>query len=192
MDVDIDMADRSQLLYMIDHIPATIVRNGEWVRHNSGIYFQNIPFNPAIGSASIDHKTAHERGYFKIDLLNVSAYQGIKSEHHLVTVLNQEPVWELLEEPEICQQLFHLNGYHGMIQLLKPRSVDQLAAVLALIRPAKRHLVEKCKTQGFDAIQSELWSKSQDGSYQFKRSHSLGYASLIVTQLNLICEQASQ
>lgn len=187
-DIDIDLQDRQDILGIIKHIPATLA---DGKKHNTGVYCQPIPVNPLTGQASIDYKTAEARGYFKLDFLNVSAYNGVRNEEHLMHLLNTEPLWDLLEEKDICDQLFHINGYHNLLKRLKPRSVIDLAMILAMIRPAKKHLIPVCEKQGFQAIANEIWVKPIDGSYVFKKAHSLSYAAVIVIQLNLICEHVS-
>jgi DNA polymerase III alpha subunit len=73
---------------------------------------------------------------------------------------------------------------------LKPTSIIELAMVLAMIRPGKKHLVPVCKEQGFQSINNEIWTKTED-AYFFKKAHAISYASVIVVQLNLICEKIS-
>ena len=186
-DIDIDFVDRSKVLEIIKHVPASIDGNK---KHNTGVYVQPIPVNPLTGLATIDYKTAEDRGYFKIDFLNVSAYQGVRSEDHLVQLLDTEPLWDLLHEKEVCDQLFHVNGYHVLLKELNPSSVEELAMVLAMIRPGKKHLIPICKDQGFQAIKDDIWTKVED-SYFFKRSHAVSYSAVIVVQLNLVCEKIS-
>jgi DNA polymerase III alpha subunit len=190
-DIDIDFANRDDILKIIKHIPALIHEKGVFKKHSTGVYCHSIPFNPITNTASIEYKSAEDRGYFKIDFLNVSVYQNIKNEDHINELLAIEPVWELLGEKDICDKLVHINGYHSLLAKLAPRSITELAMVLALIRPGKRHLVEQCQTMGFDSIKDEIWTKPSDGSYSFKHSHSVGYAHLIVMQLNLLCQQLS-
>jgi len=189
-DIDIDFADRKQILEIIKHIPASIESNGIFKKHNTGVYCHSIPYNPLTNTASIEYKAAEERGYFKIDFLNVSAYQGVKNEEHLVHLLNTEPLWDLLEEKDVCNQLFHVNGYHNLLSELKPKSILDLAKVLAMIRPGKKHLIPICKEQGFQAIDDEIWTKTED-AYFFKKAHSISYASVVAVQLNLLCERIS-
>jgi len=184
-DIDVDLQNRQQILDVIKHVPATL---GDGKKHNTGVYCQPIPINPLTGCASIDYKTAEERGYFKIDFLNVSAYNGVRNEEHLVQLLNTEPLWELLGEKDICDQLFHINGYHDLVKRLKPQSVVELAMFLALLRPGKKHLIPVCEKDGFKAIENEIWVKT-DEAYFFKKSHAISYSSVIVVQLNLVCEQ---
>ena len=60
--------------------------------------------------------------------------------------------------------------------------------ILAIIRPAKKHLMGK----PFDEIEKTVWDKPSDGEYYFKKAHAIAFATAIVVQLNLICENASQ
>ena len=189
-DIDIDFADRKQILDIIKHIPASIESNGIFKKHNTGVYCHSIPYNPLTDTASIEYKEAEDRGYFKIDFLNVNAYAGVRDEEHIVQLLNTEPLWDLLGEKEVCDQLFHINGYNNLVAELKPTSVLELAMVLAMIRPGKKHLLPICKQQGFQAINDEIWTKTED-AYFFKKAHAVSYASVIVVQLNLICEKLS-
>ena len=187
MDIDIDFPDRKKILDLIKHIPARL-EDGK--KHNTGVYCHEIPYNPITDTASIDYKSAEERGYFKIDFLNVGAYVGVRDELHLTQLLDTEPLWDLLYEKEVCDQLFHVNGYHNLLNELKPTSIIELAMVLAMIRPGKKHLIPICKEKGFQSINNEIWTKSED-SYFFKKAHAISYASVIVVQLNLICEKIS-
>lgn len=186
-DIDIDFADRDTILSKIPHVIAGRIEQGEFKKHNTGVYLQEIPTNPLTGLATIDYQEAEKRGYFKIDFLNVHAYKGIKSESHIKKLLEVEPLWDLLYEKDVCDQLFHINGYHTLLAELKPKSILELATVLALIRPGKKHLIPICIEKGFDAIQDEVWIKTEE-SYSFKKSHAIGYAHVIVMQLNLLCE----
>ena len=186
-DIDIDFINRSQVLDIIQHIPASL-EDGK--KHNTGVYCHLIPTNPLTGNASINYKDAEDRGYFKIDFLNVNAYTGVRSESHLTDLLNVEPLWDLLEDPAVCNQMFHINGYHQLIAKLKPRSIEELAMFLALLRPGKKHLIPVCEKEGFQSIQDKIWTKTDD-AYFFKKAHAIAYAHVIVVQLNLLCESVS-
>jgi DNA polymerase III alpha subunit len=70
---------------------------------------------------------------------------------------------------------------------MKPTSIEQLAAVLAIIRPAKKYLLGK----DWNEVLSEVWKKPENDEYYFKKSHATAYAVAIVVQMNLICEQIS-
>jgi len=184
MDVDIDFADRSIALEKFKHVVAAIDDNGTYKKHNTGVYCTSIPYNPITGLSTIDYKTAEDRGYFKIDFLNVSVYDGVKSKEHLTQLLETEPLWDLLLEDDFVNNLFHVNGHGPILRQMKPGSIEQLAAVLAMIRPAKRYLIGKDWT----TVMTEIWTKPENDEYFFKHSHSIAYAHVIVVQMNLICE----
>ena len=186
-DVDIDMADRDTFLDVVKHIPASIKRDATFEKHKTGVYFQPIPIFPLEGYSTIDHKHAEELGYFKVDFLNNSIYQKVRDEAHLNQLLEVEPLWDLLEHEEVVSQLYHINNYAHVLQVYKPISIEQLAMILAIIRPAKKHLMGKT----FDEIAKTVWDKPDDGQYYFKKAHAIAFATAIVVQLNLICEGIS-
>lgn len=186
-DVDIDVADRNLLLNVLPHTPASIKdASGNYTKHNTGIYLQNIPKFPLDSFSAIDYDQAEEDGWFKIDILNNHVYKDIHDDAHLTRLLNAEPLWDLLEHPEFVEMLFHIGNHYEIVNQYKPTSIEQLAVVLALIRPGKRHLVGK----DWDTIEKEIWSRPKDNSYYFKRSHAIGYATVIALQMNLICDNA--
>lgn len=187
MDIDIDFSDRNKILDMIEHRIAMRKDKGKSIKHNTGIYVQEIPHDAFTNISTIDYETAETRGYFKIDFLNVSIYEGVRDEKHLQDLLDTEPLWDLLEHREIVEQLFHINAHYDLVNKLKPASIEQLAAVLAIIRPAKRNLVNK----SWDEIMLSVWERPVDtDQYFFKKSHAIAYACAIVVQLNLICEKS--
>ena len=88
----------------------------------------------------------------------------------------------MLKDATVVDQLFYLNGHFNIVSKLEPRNIEQLAAVLAIIRPAKRGLMYK----DWVDIMKEVWVKPTDGSYFFKKSHAIAYAQAIVVQMNLL------
>jgi len=82
-DVDVDFADRNKAIELLDGVPASIIRDGKATKHNTGMYYHDIPTDPMTGNASMDHKAAEDRGYFKLDFLNLSIYEKVESEQHL-------------------------------------------------------------------------------------------------------------
>ena len=165
-DIDIDIANRDKLLALIKNTPAMIKREHIEKKHNTGVYFHEIPTNPYNGLATIDHKEAEKMGYFKMDLLNVSAYNDISNKAELDELIDMEPMWDLLEHSEIVEKCFHIHSHFSIVQQMKPSSVGQLAAVLAMIRPAKSYLIGK----DWDTVMNNIWVKPEDDSYYFKKS----------------------
>ena len=146
------------------------------------MYFHAVPEHPVTGHASLDYKNAEDRGYFKIDCLNVNVYKDIKSEQELVELMIQEPDWDMLKDAKIVENLFHLNGHYNIVSKLEPKNIEQLAAVLAIIRPAKRHLIGKT----WNEILADVSVKPTDGQYFFKKAHAYSYAGAVIVHMNLI------
>lgn len=186
-DIDIDFADRTKALEHFNHVTAVIKEKDGFKKHNTGIYCTTIPFNPITNLSTIDYKQAENRGYFKIDFLNVSIYEGIKNKDHLLKLMETEPLWDLLEQDDFVNLLFHVNGHGNLLRTMKPRSIEELAMCLALIRPAKKHLVGKT----WKEIGESIWEKPENGEYYFKKAHAIAYAHVVVVQMNLICENIS-
>jgi DNA polymerase III alpha subunit len=186
-DIDIDFADRERALEHFKHVTAAIEDNGTFKKHNTGVYCTSVPYNPFTGLSTIDYKEAEDRGYFKIDFLNVSVYKDVRDRAHLKQLMETEPLWDLLEQKEFTDLLFHVNGHTSLMREMKPKSIEELAMCLALIRPAKRHLIGK----SWSEIGTEIWTKPENGEYYFKKAHAVAYAHVIVVQMNLICEQIS-
>ena len=184
-DVDIDMADRTDILNCVRHVPASIEKDGVFTKHNTGVYFQSIPAFPLEGYSAVDHKDAEQAGFFKVDFLNNNIYKGVRDEQHLQQLLDTEPMWELLEHSDVTDKLYHVSNYSDLLQAYKPKNILELAMILAIIRPAKKHLQGK----PFTEIAKTVWDKPADKSeYYFKKAHAVAFASAIVVQLNKICE----
>lgn len=186
-DIDIDFVDREQALKLFNHTPASRLDNGKIVKHNTGVYLHEVPVDPISGLCSVTYDRADAEGYFKIDFLNVGIYKGVRDEAHLQQLMDQEPLWDLLLDDEFTNTLFHVNGHGNILRQMKPNSIEKLAAVLAIIRPAKRSLIGK----EWDAVLAQVWIKPTNNEYYFKKSHAIAYAHAIAVQMNLICEQIS-
>jgi DNA polymerase III alpha subunit len=186
-DIDIDFSDRSRALALFDHTAASRIDNGQVKPHNTGIYVTSIPKDERNNLSTIEYKAAEDRGYFKIDFLNVGVYEGVRDEAHLKQLMETEPLWDLLEQDDFNNLLFHVNGHGSILRQTKPKSVLQLAAVLAMIRPAKKHLIGESWT----TIMNEVWIRPTTDEYYFKKAHAVAYAMAVAVQMNLICEKIS-
>ena len=186
-DIDIDFVDRERAIELFDCISASRIDNNNLVKHNTGLYFHEVPVYAPTNLCAVDYEEAEKLGYFKIDFLNVNLYKGVRNEEHLNELMSREPLWDLLEQEDFVNLLFHVNGHSAILKQMKPKNIEQLAAILALIRPAKRYLIGK----DWNTIMNEVWIKPTNDDYYFKKSHATAYAVAIVTQMNLICEQIS-
>ncbi len=185
-DIDIDLGDRDKLLSIIDHIPASIRKN-EVKKHNTGIYVTDIPYDPVNNISSIDYELAEERGYMKLDILNVHVYNQVRDELHLIELMH-EPNWALLNDQKFVEQLIHLgNHYNSLRKMPEPvNSIARLAMFLAVIRPGKKHLIGL----PWNEVSKTIWEK-EEGTYSFKKSHAVAYAHLVVVHMNLLSNESN-
>ena len=182
-DIDIDLADRDQLLKLIRATPARQLHQGQVRRHNSGVYVTDIPRDPVNACSAIDYETAEQLGYFKIDLLNMTVYQLIQSPEHYKQVLAQDPPWSRLwTDPEWTTQLVHIGNYTELLKSMRPDSIPRMAAFISIIRPGKAHL----QNQPWDQVFESVWDGDSSRGFVFKKSHALGYSKLVTLHMNLI------
>ena len=182
-DIDIDLADRDQLLQLICATTARQQHQGQVRKHNSGVYATDIPYDPVNGCAAIDYETAEQLGYFKIDLLNMSVYQLITNPEHYEEMLAKEPPWERLwTDIEWTKQLVHVGNYADLLKTMRPDSIPRMAAFISIIRPGKAHLQNQPWAEVFESV----WDGDDSKGFVFKKSHSLGYAKLITLHMNLL------
>lgn len=185
-DIDIDFPNAKDIFDKIPHIRASQYSNDELIPHPSGIYFNKLPIDDKTGICSINYKETEKLGFFKIDFLSLTLYKDVKNEEHLDRLIEIEPLWEILEDEELVSDLFHVKGHFNIVNKIKPRTIEDLAIVIALIRPGKRHLLFK----DIDYIKNHIWDKDEE-KFSFKKSHAISYAMVIVIQMNLIMEQLS-
>ena len=187
-DIDIDMPNRDELLKLIQHVPARLDVDGRVRRHNSGVYVTEIPQDPVHGCAAIDYETAEARGYFKIDLLNMSVYSLVKSPEHYETMLSTEPPWSRLwTDRAWASQLVHVGNYADLLQQMKPDSIPRMAAFISIIRPGKAHLQRRPWAEVFASV----WDGDDSRGYTFKKSHAVSYAALVALHMNLLNQDAA-
>jgi hypothetical protein len=185
-DIDIDIPDRDAVLKLIEHVPARL-NTGR--RHNSGIYVTDIPRDPVNACAAIDHETAEQRGYFKIDLLNMTVYSLIKSPEHYQELLAIEPPWQRLwQDSAWAQQLVHVGNYANLLRNMQPDSVPRMAAFISVIRPGKAYL----QNRSWDEVFASVWDGDTSRGYTFKRSHAISYAALVALHMNILNQAAAQ
>jgi hypothetical protein len=179
-DIDLDFANREDVLKLIQHVPA---RQSNGRKHNSGIYVSDIPWDPVNQCAAIDYETAEQRGYFKLDFLNMSVYQLIQDSAHYEAMLTASPPWERLwTDHTWASQLVHVGNYTDLLRVMKPDSIPRMAAFISIIRPGKAHL----QTRPWAEVFASVWDGDESRGYTFKKSHSISYAALVALHMNLL------
>ncbi len=188
-DVDIEVADRDNVakLFPTAAVASQIARE-QLVRHNSGLYFQDIPRHPISDLAVFPYKEAEQLHFYKIDLLSCpNPYDGITSMKELRELLAQPIDWSWFTDAVFVSTLFHMNGevhlpggasdkllMGEVVAYYRPQSIIDLAVLIAVKLPVKKHLIG----EPFDVIKEQIWIKETGGA-QFKRSHATAY-SLVV------------
>lgn len=184
-DIDLDFADREDILKHITHTVARQTTNGQVRHHNSGIYVTDIPYDCVNECASIDYQEAENRGYFKLDFLNMSVYQMIRDPKHYQQVLDHEPPWEKLwTDSTWASQLVHVGNYTQLLKSMKPDSIPRMAAFISIIRPGKAHLQNKPWSEVFESV----WDGDDSKGYTFKKAHAISYSRLVALHMNLLNE----
>jgi hypothetical protein len=151
------------------------------------VYVTDIPRDPVHGCAAIDYETAEQRGYFKIDFLNMSVYQLIRDPAHYQAMLAATPPWHRLwEDAAWASQLVHVGNYTGLLATMRPDSIPRMAAFISVIRPGKAHLQDRPWTEVFESV----WDGDESRGYTFKKSHAVSYAALVALHMNLINQPA--
>jgi predicted house-cleaning noncanonical NTP pyrophosphatase (MazG superfamily) len=150
--------------------------------HASGYYIDDVPVDPVTGMSTVHFKEMEALGFIKVDLITNTVYDGFSSKQEVLDNLNKEPDWSRLLDKDFVQKLPHLKDHMELLEALKPQSIEDLADVLALIRPGKIHLIDdyidnKSKTR------KRLYSRPKKG-YYIKKSHAVAYAHMIVCVMN--------
>ena len=182
-DIDIDMPDRTAVLRLIEHTAARQTVGDQVRRHNSGVYVTAIPRDPVNECAAIDYEAAEQRGYFKLDFLNMNVYQLVHDPEHYEQLLSQPPDWpRLWTDPTWASQVVHVGNYVDLLRDMRPDNIQRMAAFISIIRPGKAHLQRKPWADVFASV----WDGDDTRGYVFKKSHSIGYASLVALHMHLL------
>jgi hypothetical protein len=186
-DIDIDLPDRAAVLQLISHTAARQLVQGQIRRHNSGVYVTEIPRDPINNCAAIDYEAAEQRGYFKIDFLNMNVYKMVRDPDHYEQMLAQEPEWSRLwSDSAWASQLVHVGNYVDLLGTMRPDTIPRMAAFISIIRPGKAHLQNKPWEQVFASV----WDGDASQGFVFKKAHALGYAMLVALHMNLLQDVA--
>lgn len=180
-DVDIDVApDTDKKLF---GTPA-MVYNEKTERiapHPSGVYLEPVPIDKVTGLCAFDYEYGNEHGFMKVDVLNNSVYTEFESKEEVRECLEKEPDWNDFLDEKLVSKLPHIGKHYELVLELKPKSIEDLADILALIRPGKIEFLDEYMEDKI-RVRKKLYKRSS-GMY-FKKSHAVSYACMIVALLN--------
>lgn len=196
-DVDLDVSDRDRALTVLrNFVRASQETQGKMVPHNTGVYFQRIPVDPVTDCAAFPYKIAEHLSYFKVDIIPNHVYDLVESNDELDELLSAEVDWSWFTDKRFFEaddpkyQLTHLAKYHHLCEMYPPQSVEDIACLIAVIRPRKRYLIG----QPWEDIVEVVWQKldtEDDKHYFFKKSHAVAFALLVVVHAQLIARHLS-
>lgn len=182
-DVDIDVGDREAAVKLFEDraTSASQLVNESFAKHNVGIYLQRIPVNPLTGWSSFDFRHAESLGYYKVDVIANSIYRDIQSQEQLQQIIDEPIEWEWFEHPEFVALLFQLGNEAEIVAAYAPKSIADLAALVAIIRPGKRYLIG----EPWETIREKIWQKETGKGQTFKKSHAIAYALAVVVDAKM-------
>lgn len=162
-------------------IRASKVQDGNLTKHPCGVYFQTMPVDPMTNLAAIPYKEAEEFGFVKVDFLHLSILDRFKNKEEIRSTLAKEVDWSLFEKEDVVKNLFQIGNHFWLVKKVKPKSIQELADILALMRPGKKDLLDRY-LKDREGVRDELYKKTD--KYFFKKSHALSYSLTIILQLN--------
>lgn len=183
MDIDIDLPPSFNPTDYFDVTLASMIEGGEIKKHPVGVYFQRIPVDKETGLSAIPYKKTEAMGFTKIDFLHLNLLREFKSKNQIKNLLKKEPNWTLLESKEVVEELFHIGRHFELVNKIQPKSVQEIADILALIRPGKDKLIEPY-LKNPKKVRHELYTKRINSD--MRKAHAVSYALLIVLQLHLV------
>jgi len=201
-DVDIDVADRDAILELFPEAVrgSQLTAGGSaLVPHNTGVYFQSLPVDPLTKLATFPYDIAEDLGYYKIDFIPFHIYKHVIDDKHLQDMVDiaESPSFPFewfsermfFENSDAKLRLTHLGNYYDLCQQYPPKSVMDVAILIALIRPRKKYLIGEKWIDICDKIWLKL-PEEEKGSetYFFKKSHAVGYALAVLVHMQILEE----
>lgn len=186
MDIDIDVKSSFVPKDTFDVVYASIVETDDLRKHPAGVYFQTMSVDAETNLAAIPYNKAEELGYYKIDMLHLSLLNNFISKNEIRELLKQEPDWRVLEDEQTVSRLFQIKKHFDIVSKVRPTSVEELADVLALIRPNKRRLLDAYLRSPKEIREKYLYVREEGDKTSFRKSHAIAYALTIKLQMNSI------
>ena len=191
-DADIDVKERERAAGLFQEaVVASQVKDDRLVKHNTSLHFQRIPQDPDTGLSAFPYQVAEEFGYHKVDIIPNHVYDQIHSEEELQRLIDADVNWDWFQDERFfgVGGLTHIGSYRRLCQKFPPRSLLDVAALLAIIRPRMRHLQVECHT--IDEVKKRCWNKDEgpQKEYFFKKSHSVAFAMLVLIHAQLIARK---
>lgn len=155
--------------------------------HPSAVYLEDVPLDRLTGLSAIDYKYGDLAGFYKVDLLNNKSYVMFKSKDEILEYMHKPVDWNNFMREDLVKKLPHIGNHFDVVQMVKPKSIHDLADVLALIRPGKSHLLDYYMEDKL-STRINLYREPINEQNYFKKAHAISYAVMIVTVMNKLVE----
>ena len=188
MDIDIDLPPSfdPKKLFPEATYASMVNKDDMLVKHNVGVYFQNVPKDPITDLCAVPFREAEKIGFFKIDFLHLDLLKYFGSKKEIRILMRKTPNWSLLLDKNVVSKLFHLSKHYSILQLVRPTSVQEVADCIALKLPSKRNLLNPYLRNRNQIRETQLYRKPVDNTQAFKKGHAVAYAYNVVLQLHMI------
>ena len=201
-DVDLDVKDRERAASLFGEavVSTQLTDKNTLVKHKTGVHFQKIPQDPTTGMAVFPYDIAEEMGYHKVDIIPNHVYDMVGSEEELQCLLDEPVNWDwftderFYDNTDTRYRMTHLSGSDHIYRRYPPKSMEDVAILLAVIRPRKRYLIG----EPWEKIKKLIWKKIPEENpdndprkYFFKKSHSFAFAMLVVLHAKIIARRLS-
>jgi DNA polymerase III alpha subunit len=184
VDIDIDLKTSFNPKDIFSVTNASMVASGELKKHPCGVYFQSIPKDPVTGLSAIPYKDAERYGFMKIDFLHLKILDYFNDKNEIRKLIKKKPKWGLLMKSNVVSNIFQLSNNLDILRKIKPKSIQEIADCIAIIRPGKIHLLDSYLINPINTRQ-ELYNVKK-GTYSYKKGHAISYSMIVVLQLHLI------
>ena len=169
------------------------------IPHPSGYFLpsadltvNDVPVDPVSGLSALESKEGEDYGFFKVDLLTNTAYDRFSNKKEVLDAMDLTNFdWTIFLDKEIVETLPHINKHFSMVRQLQPQSVEDLADILALVRPGKIDLYDDY-LEDKEKTRKRLYKRPSNGGMYFKLSHAIAYAMMIVVGINQTSKLSSK
>lgn len=181
-DIDIDVQSSFDKRSYGKPIPIYDEERKRITGHPSGVLIgDDTPdLDPVSGLVPIDYKELDDLGFVKVDLLSNTAYDSYHSKAEIYSLLEREDEipWHKLRSKEYVDSLPHVRGNYLYVSELEPKSIEDLADLLALIRPGKSELIPRYIKEK-EVVRKSLYKRPSNGQMFFKKSQAIAYATMV-------------
>ena len=179
-DIDIDVNKKVDRRDYGKPVPIVNYEKQKILPHPSGIVLDDIPVDPDSGMVPFDYKILDDMKLTKVDLLTNHSYDVFHKKEDILNLVDKIDTidWDWFQDNDFTEKLPHLKGNSHYLNFLHPKSVEELADVLALIRPGKIHLMDEYLVKR-RAMDNRIYSRPTNDKMYMKKSHAIAYAVMI-------------